>query len=678
MEGSDKREPFAESTQTVLVFPQGAVIRLASSLAPGQLVFLTHEKTKKEVVCQVVKSKNYRTVTGYVELEFTEPAAGFWGMRFPTTAAAPSAGAPAAPRPVTAPPAAAPKIAAPTVPSTVPPIVPPTQNVVPAKPLVPPAPAIKPAAQTSLATSKSAASSHVQPESTVLPTAPKVLPSAIAPPATEPKIDDKSQLSPARTTATVPASFSSVIPDISELFGSSASFPAVPKTETPAQASAPSTEELRLQAAKLQEQLSAMLFSRSPKPQTAGPDAPPAAEAKPAAVETVGKVLELADLAPKPATNPAPSVHTSKITPIVQKPITSTFGAEEEMKIPAWLAPLANNSETRSSVSTAVQESPAYTEPASSEKQQETTSGFTAAEDSSQSIQATMFGGQLSSDPSLFVESKPPAKSKKGLLIGVAACLLIAGGVFWYSKQPGNVLTGAAAVSPASSPSANTAPNVPSEAATKPQSSIPPNVASNSTNASFPSIAPAKQTTLPEPSAPISVNAPTSAASKQPSEKALSIAAIPEPKKPVVGVVQLAKPVMNRGAAASENGEGTPSIDVNQTSNGEGLVSLAAGRAKGPAAPLAVGGDVKQAQLIKSVPPIYPLMAKSQHVAGDVKIDALIDESGNVSSMKVLSGPTLLHQAALAAVKQWHYHPAELDGKPTPMHLTVMVQFRLQ
>src|ERR1700730_8746847 len=147
MEGSDKREPFAESTQTVLVFPQGAVIRLASSLAPGQLVFLTNEKTKKEVVCQVVKSKNYRTVTGYVELEFTEPATGFWGMRFPTTAAAPSAGMPAAPRPVAAPPAATPKIAAPAAPAPVKPAVPPTQNVVPA--LVPPAQAIRPEAQTS-------------------------------------------------------------------------------------------------------------------------------------------------------------------------------------------------------------------------------------------------------------------------------------------------------------------------------------------------------------------------------------------------------------------------------------------------------------------------------------------------------------------------------------------------
>src|SRR6266404_6393217 len=82
-EGSDQREPFSETTRTVLVLANGAVIRLSSSVAPGQLLFLTNEKTKKEVVCQVVKSKNYRNLSGYVELEFTEPVLGFWGMRFP-------------------------------------------------------------------------------------------------------------------------------------------------------------------------------------------------------------------------------------------------------------------------------------------------------------------------------------------------------------------------------------------------------------------------------------------------------------------------------------------------------------------------------------------------------------------------------------------------------------------
>src|SRR5260370_12284894 len=83
VEGSEKRETFSETTKTVLIFGNGAVIRLSSSVAPGQLLFLTNEKTKKEVVCQVVKSKNYRNVSGYVELEFTESVVGFWGMRFP-------------------------------------------------------------------------------------------------------------------------------------------------------------------------------------------------------------------------------------------------------------------------------------------------------------------------------------------------------------------------------------------------------------------------------------------------------------------------------------------------------------------------------------------------------------------------------------------------------------------
>src|SRR5712672_458461 len=104
LEGSDKREPFAESTKTVLIFGNGAVIRLSSSVAPGQLLFLTNERTKKEVVCQVVKSKNYRSVSGYVELEFTEPVVGFWGMRFPgdRIGSAPQSVTPAPARPVAA------------------------------------------------------------------------------------------------------------------------------------------------------------------------------------------------------------------------------------------------------------------------------------------------------------------------------------------------------------------------------------------------------------------------------------------------------------------------------------------------------------------------------------------------------------------------------------------------
>jgi hypothetical protein len=96
IEGSDQREQFSESTKTVLVHGNGAVIRLNSPVTPGQLLFLTNERTKKEIVCQVVKSKSHDHLSGYVELEFTEAVAGFWGMRFPgeRSAAQPRAATP--------------------------------------------------------------------------------------------------------------------------------------------------------------------------------------------------------------------------------------------------------------------------------------------------------------------------------------------------------------------------------------------------------------------------------------------------------------------------------------------------------------------------------------------------------------------------------------------------------
>jgi protein TonB len=65
-------------------------------------------------------------------------------------------------------------------------------------------------------------------------------------------------------------------------------------------------------------------------------------------------------------------------------------------------------------------------------------------------------------------------------------------------------------------------------------------------------------------------------------------------------------------------------------------------------------------------------------VSGDVTIDALIDVSGRVSTTRVISGPALLHEAAMSAVKRWKYQPATLNGVPTETHLIVTVQFRLQ
>jgi len=89
------------------------------------------------------------------------------------------------------------------------------------------------------------------------------------------------------------------------------------------------------------------------------------------------------------------------------------------------------------------------------------------------------------------------------------------------------------------------------------------------------------------------------------------------------------------------------------------------------------GGEVQQARLIKSAPPVYPAIARSNRIMGDVLVDALIDTAGHVTTVKVVSGPVMLRQAAVQALRQWKYEPARLDGQPVAMHLSLIVKFRL-
>lgn len=82
--GSAARELFTEDTKTVLVFPDGAVIRLAADVAPGQLLFLTNKRSAAEVVCKVMHLRPYQPGVSYADLQFTEEKKRFWDMNFST------------------------------------------------------------------------------------------------------------------------------------------------------------------------------------------------------------------------------------------------------------------------------------------------------------------------------------------------------------------------------------------------------------------------------------------------------------------------------------------------------------------------------------------------------------------------------------------------------------------
>jgi TonB family protein len=80
------RELFTEESNTVLVFRDGAVIRLSAPVAVGQLLFLTDKKSKAEVVCQVLNIRTCNESASYVDLQFTEDKPAFWDVPFPSDA----------------------------------------------------------------------------------------------------------------------------------------------------------------------------------------------------------------------------------------------------------------------------------------------------------------------------------------------------------------------------------------------------------------------------------------------------------------------------------------------------------------------------------------------------------------------------------------------------------------
>lgn len=83
-----------------------------------------------------------------------------------------------------------------------------------------------------------------------------------------------------------------------------------------------------------------------------------------------------------------------------------------------------------------------------------------------------------------------------------------------------------------------------------------------------------------------------------------------------------------------------------------------------------------EAMLLSRVVPVYPHIAITAGVQGDVKLHAIISKEGTIQSLTVMSGPPLLIQAALSAVEQWKYRPYMLNGSPVEVETFITVSFK--
>jgi periplasmic protein TonB len=91
----------------------------------------------------------------------------------------------------------------------------------------------------------------------------------------------------------------------------------------------------------------------------------------------------------------------------------------------------------------------------------------------------------------------------------------------------------------------------------------------------------------------------------------------------------------------------------------------------------AISSGVAEGMLIRKIEPIYPKFAKDSRITGTVVLKATITKSGGIEGLQVLSGPKILSEAALNAVKFWRYRPYMLNNEPVEVQTTINVVLNL-
>src|SRR5438093_72129 len=366
LDGSDKREPFSESTKTVLVFGNGAVIRLSSAVAPGQLLFLTNEKTKKELEAKILE----------------------------------------------------PKLVA------------------------PPAPRIAPPAALAPARGNPEVPVNVAPENSIEPSFPIVDPSRGA--------DAKAFIIAAQPET--PPLLSTL--DETNSPAASETKPAAPAAVNGAQSPVstdPETEALKQHTARLQEELSSLLFSgAAPTPSAKlvqNSPAPPVVEKRTAAIPAA-KVVEFTET-PKPG----PVWTKPPEQPKTAAPSQKSSLDDEELKIPAWLEPLARNAAAPASTEEPVEKEKPKRIAEQPKIEEIATEPLTAGpKEIVVELPAPSFGSELPLDRGDRSTGSVSRTSSKGLFVGAIAAvvLLLAGGGWWYMRQQSDdVQTNEALAAPA-------------------------------------------------------------------------------------------------------------------------------------------------------------------------------------------------------------------------------------
>jgi protein TonB len=184
--------------------------------------------------------------------------------------------------------------------------------------------------------------------------------------------------------------------------------------------------------------------------------------------------------------------------------------------------------------------------------------------------------------------------------------------------------------------------------------------------------APASEAALEPPPATAAENVPPpDAQSETMSEQLTAPARIPQEIK--MAPAKDSPPSAGFGVAGMEslNGSGSGAAGNVFNSQAKAKVKVEPPKIVNVSAGVAVG------MLIQKSTPVYPPIAKSARVSGTVVLQAIISKTGTIDDLHVISGPEMLREAALSAVRTWRYRPYMLNNQPIAVETTVNVIFSL-
>ncbi len=132
-------------------------------------------------------------------------------------------------------------------------------------------------------------------------------------------------------------------------------------------------------------------------------------------------------------------------------------------------------------------------------------------------------------------------------------------------------------------------------------------------------------------------------------------------------------PTLTTGLPVQMSGS-NPLAALTATAPNRPAISIAHPTAAGP---VRISSGVSAGMLLTPIQLSYPPIAKAAGVQGTVVIEATISKTGSIESLTTLSGPPMLRQAAVEAVRAARYQPYKLNGEPTEVQTTITLVFRL-